>query len=370
MECYFDNAATTAICPEAKQALNDCLENFYGNPSSTHKIGRNAKNKLEECREIVAKKLGAKPEEIVFTSGGTESDNTALVMGAYKNRRSGKHIISSLVEHDAVRKSLDKLENEGFSVTRLSPDSTGAISLNSVLEAIREDTALISLMLVNNETGAVSDIKEISKRVKEINPKILIHTDAVQGFMKVPFDTKNFPVDMASISGHKIHAVKGTGALYIRNGVKLNSLIVGGQQERGIRAGTEALPQIAAFAAACMQNPEIERISEIKDYIIKLLEEKIPNIECIKTDAPHILNISMPGYRSEVLMNFLESFGIYVSKSSACKQGKRSHVLEKLGLKNEVIDGALRIGISRYNTKEEADALVECLTKARGLAHK
>ena len=369
MEHYFDNAATTRICDEAKSALLDALDNFYGNPSSTHTAGRRAKEKLEESREILAKAISAKPDEIVFTSCGSESDNTAIIMGAELNKRKGKHIISSSIEHDAVLKSLDELEKRGFTVTRLSPDSTGKIPVQSVMDAIREDTALISLMLVNNETGAVTDIKEICKKVKQTDPGILIHTDAVQGFMKVPFDVKTCPVDMASFSGHKIHAIKGVGALYIKSGLKLKPFIVGGGQESGRRAGTEALPQIAAFAAACKCDPETEKMAELKSYLIKEFE-KIPEIVLIKTDAPHILSISMPGYRSEVLMNFLEMKDIFVSKSSACKQGKRSHVLEKLGLKSDVIDGALRIGISRFNTKEDADALVSALTEARKLAHR
>ena len=370
MEHYLDNAATTAVCSQAKAALNDAIDNFCGNPSSTHKAGRLAKEKLEECRLAVAKALSAKSGEIIFTSCGSESDNTAIISGTEKNMRRGRHIISSAVEHDAVRKCLDELEKRGFTVTRLKPTKTGEITVDSVIDALREDTVLVSLMLVNNETGAVTDIKEISRRVKEKNRDIIIHTDAVQGFMKVPFSVKDCPVDMVSISGHKIHAVKGVGALYIRNGVKIKPFIVGGEQESGLRAGTEALPQIASFAAACMQDPEIEKMASLKEYIIKGLEQNIPEILYLKTAAPHILSISMPGYKSEVLMNFLEMKDIYVSKSSACKQGKRSHVLENLGLGSDVIDGALRIGISRFNTTEDADALISALAEARKLAHR
>lgn len=370
MEHYFDNSATTMICPESEKALVVALENYYGNPSSTHKAGRKAREKLEESREIVAKTLSAKPEEIIFTSCGTESDNTAIIMGAELNKRKGRHIISSAVEHDAVLKSLEILEQRGFTVTMLSPDNSGRIPPDSVMEALRDDTALISLMLVNNETGALTDIKEIAKRVKSKDADVLIHTDAVQGFKKVPFDVKTFPVDLASLSGHKIHAIKGVGALYVRSGVKIKPFIVGGGQESGRRSGTEALPQIAAFAAACAVDPQIDRISKIKNYLIKELKERIPVLEYIDTAAPHILSISMPGYKSEVLMNFLEMKDVYVSKSSACKQGKRSHVLEKLGLENDVIDGAIRIGISRFNTKEDADALISALNEAQKLAHR
>ncbi len=370
MEHYFDNAATTKVCDAAKNALIDVLDNNYGNPSSTHTLGRKAKATLTECRKAVADRLGAKPEEIVFTSCGSESDNTALFMGAKLNKRKGKHIISSLVEHDAIRKSLNELEKAGYEITRLKPDKTGAVTIDSVISAVRNDTILISLMLVNNETGAVTDIENIAKKVKEINPDIIFHTDMVQGFMKVPFNVKKANIDLASISGHKIHAVKGVGALYVKKGLKLKPFIVGGEQESGFRAGTEALPQIASFAAACNENPETEKIREIKDYLIKEFSKKIPEIKYIDTTAPHILNISMSGYRSEVLMNFLESKDIFVSKSSACKQGKRSHVLEAIGLSNDLIDGALRIGISRFNTAEDADALIEGLKEARKLAHR
>ncbi len=370
MEHYLDNAATTKTCKEAIAAANDVMENFYGNPSSTHTVGRKAKQKLDEFRCDVAKALGAKPQEIVFTSCGSESDNFAIIKGAESQKRKGKHIISSLVEHDAVRKSLDYLETLGYSVTRLKPDSTGEISVDSVLKELRDDTVLISLMLVNNETGAVNDISAISKAVKANNPNVLIHTDAVQGFMKVPFSAKTLGADMISISGHKIHAVKGIGALYIKSGLKLKPLILGGEQEMELRAGTEAMPQIAAFATACKMDPEIKKIGELKEYLKEELIKSIPEIKIIETNAPHILNISMPGWRSEVLMNFLEAKEIYVSKSSACKQGKRSHVLEAMGLNSSVIDGALRIGISRYNTKEDADALIEGLIESRKLAHR
>ncbi|MCQ2454563.1 MAG: cysteine desulfurase [Clostridia bacterium] len=370
MEHYLDNAATTKTCEKAKEAAINVMENIYGNPSSTHEKGRQAKNLLEDCRKTVADALFASSEEIIFTSCGSESDNFAIIMGAELKKRNGNHIISSSVEHDAVRKALDLLETRGYKITRLKPDKSGAVSVSSVLEAITDKTVLISLMTVNNETGAVTDIKKICEEVKDINPDILIHTDAVQGFLKVPLKAKTLGADMISISGHKIHAVKGIGALYVKKGIKIKPLIVGGEQESGKRAGTEALPQIAAFAAACKEDPEIKKMAELKEYLTEELLKKIPEIEYIKTDAPHILNISLIGYRSEVLMNYLETLGVFVSKSSACKQGKRSHVLEAIGLKNEYIDGALRIGISRFNTKDDIDALVNGLSDAKKLAHR
>ncbi|MDO5445071.1 MAG: cysteine desulfurase family protein [Eubacteriales bacterium] len=370
MEHYLDNAATTKTCPEAIEAAVSVMNNIYGNPSSTHTKGREAKKYLAECRKDVSLALGAKPEEIVFTSCGSESDNWALISGAELMKRKGKHIISSMAEHDAIRKTLDKLESSGFEVTRLKPDSFGGIAPEAVQEALREDTVLVSLMMVNNETGAVTDIKAVSDLLKKSGSHALLHTDAVQGFMKVSFKASSLGADMISISGHKIHAVKGIGALYIRNGLNLKPFICGGEQESGRRAGTEALPQIAAFAAACRLDPRIDYMQSVKEALISRLTASIPELQYLETAAPHILSISMPGWRSEVLMNYLEAKNIYVSKSSACKQGKRSHVLDAAGLKSEVIDGALRIGISRYTTDEDISALTEGLCECRKLSHR
>lgn len=369
MEKYFDNASTTKVCDEVKKSLNIVLDECYGNPSSTHTLGRKAEKLLTESRQKVAKALGAKENEIYFTSCGSESDNWALFSSCELQKRKGKHIISSVVEHDAIRVSLDKLEKEGYSVTRLKPDNTGKISVDDVIDNIRDDTVLISLMLVNNETGAINDIAEISKRAKKKNKDIIVHTDAVQAFKKIDFSAKTLGADLISISGHKIHALKGIGALYIKEGLKLPSFILGGSQENEKRAGTEALPQIVSFATACTLDPQVEKIKELKEYFIKELEEKVEIAKYIKTDAPHIVSISLPGYKSEVLMNFLEEREIYVSKSSACKKGKRSHVLEALGLDNRDIDGALRISFSRYNTKEDVDSLIEGLKDSLSLMH-
>lgn len=370
MEHYLDNAATTKTCPEAMAAAVEIMTEIYGNPSSTHTKGRQAKKKLDEFRQTVADSVGAKSSEIVFTSCGSESDNWALVSGARAMKRIGKHIISSTVEHDAIRKTLDGLEKQGYEVTRLKPDSTGAIPVESVQEALQNDTVLVSLMMVNNETGAVTDIRKVADTLKKSGSKALLHTDAVQGFMKIPFSAKTLGADMISISGHKIHAVKGVGALYIKSGLNLEPFIAGGEQESGRRAGTEAMPQIAAFAAACAQDPQIEYMSGLKQILIEMLKDSIPEVQYIDTAAPHILNISMPGWRSEVLMNYLESKEVYVSKSSACKQGKRSHVLEAIGMKSDIIDGALRVGISRYNTVDDLEALVQGLSESRKLSHR
>ena len=371
MEHYLDNAATTRVCPEAAAAALAAMTETYGNPSSTHAKGREAKKLLDESRQAVADALGAaSASEVVFTSCGSESDNWALLSGAEAGKRRGKHIISSLAEHDAVRRSLELLESRGFEVTRLRPDTAGRILPEAVAEALREDTILVSLMMVNNETGAVTDIHAIAGLLRKAGSSALLHTDAVQAFRKVPFQARTLGADLISVSGHKIHAPKGIGALYLRSGLRLRPLIVGGSQEAERRAGTEPLPQIAAFAAACRQDPQTDRIRAMKALALEKLRESVPELTWLETDAPQILNISLPGWRSEVLMNFLETRRIYVSKSSACKQGRRSHVLEAIGLRPEVIDGALRLGFSRYTTEEDIQALAEGLREARGLAHR
>lgn len=370
MEHYLDNSATTRVCQEAADAALNAMLNVYGNPSSTHTKGREAKKLLDLSRAQTAAALGCKPGELVYTSCGSESDNWALLSGAQAMQRRGKHIISSAVEHDAIRKSLEELESRGFEVTRLMPDETGRIRTEDVINALRDDTILVSLMLVNNETGAVTDIAGISHALKRAKSQALLHTDAVQAFMKLPFTAKSLGADMISISGHKIHAPKGIGALYIREGLRLKPFIVGGAQEQGRRAGTEALPQIAALGAACEaarrdMAANIARMSGFKSEIIERLAADIPELRYIPTGAPHILSISLPGWRSEVLMNYLEAQEVYVSKSSACKKGGRSHVLEAIGLPANVIDGALRISFSRYTTREDIDALCDALRDAK-----
>ena len=375
MEHYLDNSATTRVCPEAAEAAMLAMTEIYGNPSSTHTKGREAKQLLDKSRKQVADALGCTVQELVFTSCGSESDNWAILNGAELMRRKGMHIISSQVEHDAVRKSLDELERRGFEVTRLKPDETGAIPVQAVMEALRPDTVLVTLMLVNNETGAVTDIGAIARAMKKAGSQALLHTDAVQAFMKLPFTVKTLGADLVSVSGHKIHAPKGIGALYIKNGVKLKPYLLGGGQENGRRAGTEAMPQIAAFGAACQTAREhlqenYERMAAVRQLAIDALRRDIPELVVIGGGAPHILSISLPGWRSEVLMNYMEAREIYVSKSSACKKGGRSHVLEAIGLAPKVIDGAIRIGLSRFTTQEDILALCAALKEARSkLAH-
>ena len=376
MEHYLDNSATTRVCPEAAEAALRAMTEIYGNPSSTHTVGREAKKLLDASRAQAAAALGCRSEELVFTSCGSESDNWAILRGAEAMRRKGTHVISSLVEHDAVRKSLDALEEQGYTVTRLKPDASGAVPVSAVEAALREDTVLVSLMLVNNETGGVTDIAGVSRALKAAGSQALLHTDAVQAFLKLPFTAKSLGADLISVSGHKIHAPKGIGALYIRKGLRLKPFVVGGSQEDGRRAGTEAVPQIAAFGAAAQLATahlaeNTEHMAALKARTLNTLRETVPELKWIETGAPHILSISLPGWRSEVLMNFLEAQEIYVSRSSACKKGARSHVLESIGMDARTIDGALRVGFCRYNTTEDVDALCAALRQARDtLAHR
>ena len=376
MEHYLDNSATTRVCPEAAEAALRAMTEIYGNPSSTHTVGREAKKLLDASRAQAAAALGCRSEELVFTSCGSESDNWAILRGAEAMRRKGTHVISSLVEHDAVRKSLDALEEQGYTVTRLKPDASGAVPVSAVEAALREDTVLVSLMLVNNETGGVTDIAGVSRALKAAGSQALLHTDAVQAFLKLPFTAKSLGADLISVSGHKIHAPKGIGALYIRKGLHLKPYILGGGQEDGRRAGTEAMPQIAAFGVACAAGTadltgNIERMRALRQRAVEQLSAAIAELRVVPGQAPHILSLSLPGFRSEVLMNYLEAREVYVSKSSACKKGARSHVLEAIGLDARTIDGAVRVGLSRFTTQEDIDALCRALIEAHGtLAHR
>lgn len=370
MEIYLDNGATTRVCPEAAEAALKVMLEDYGNPSSTHRKGREAKAVLERARAQIMAALGARDGELAFTSGGSESDNWAILEGAEARRRVGRHILSSAVEHDAVKKTLEAARQRGWEVTLLPPGADGAVSPEAVREALRPDTALVSLMLVNNETGAITDIPGVRRVMKEAGSRALLHTDAVQGFLKVPFTAPSLGADLISLSGHKIHAPKGVGALYLAKGVRLSPLLFGGGQENGLRSGTEALPQIAAFGAAAEVGRREaaaaqQRMAALRQRCIDRVLSEAEDAVVIGGGAPHVLCLSLPGYRSEVLMNYLEAREIYVSKGSACKRGRRSHVLEAMGLPAGVIDGAIRVSLSRFTTEQEIDAFAEALLEAR-----
>ncbi len=371
---YLDNAATTQVCRSAAQAALEAMTERFGNPSSTHGPGREARQALKAARQTVAESLGAKPEEIFFTSGGSEGDNWALEGACRLMRHKGKHIISGLTEHDAVRKTLDQLENQGWEVTRLAPGPDGAVSPEAVAAALRPDTALVSLMLVNNETGAVTDIPAVARALRAANSPALLHTDAIQGYMKVPLDVKTLGADVVTVSGHKIHAPKGVGAQYVRSGLRLPPLILGGGQENARRSGTENMPGILALAAAVeayrSDKDAPARMAALRWRVVDALSPALPDTRVIGGGAPHILCLSLPGYRSEVLLNYLDCLGICVSKGSACKRGGRSHVLEAMGLPARVIDGAIRISFGRFNTEADADELCQGLIRACGTLYK
>ena len=376
MEAYLDNAATTRVFPEVRDIMLQVMEKDFGNPSSRHTKGIEAEGYVTKAVQQIAGTLKCQPKEIILTSGGTESNNMALIGTALANQRAGKHVITTRIEHASIHEPFGRLEQMGYEAQYLPVDHNGHLQPEMLEEAVREDTLLVSVMMVNNEMGAVEDIKKLVAVAKQKNPNVIFHVDAIQAYGKYKIVPKRLGIDLMSVSGHKIHAPKGIGALYIREGLRLAPYIMGGAQEGGRRAGTEAMPAIAAFGAAAeaakKAMPECTaRMAAMKKDIIAKLSAGIPELTYVDTPAPHILSISLPGWRSEVLMNVLEAQEIYVSKSSACKKGGRSHVLEAIGLPSKVIDGALRIGLSRFNTDEDVDALCAALIAARStLAHR
>ena len=369
--CYFDYAATTPVRPEAAQAMVEAMGQF-GNPSSRYPWGRQAAERVKGYRETVARALGCAPGEVYFTSCGTESDNWAIRKGVELNRRKGKHIVTTAIEHAAVLETCRELEGQGYEVTYLKPDKTGRITAEAAAAALRPDTALVSMMLVNNEVGFVLPVADCVRAVKAYDSRILFHCDAVQGFLKLPYSVASLGVDLAAVSGHKLGALKGVGAMYVKKGVRLRPMITGGGQEDGMRSGTEATVQLAGFAAACeaaiADKTRIERTAAIKEYTLERLKAALPKLEVISAgDAAHICAVTLPGYKSEVIVRVLGDQGICISSGSACHKGKPSHVFAALGLPKPWLDGALRISFSPDSTRAEADRLVSALADAAGL---
>ena len=371
MTAYLDNAATTPVCREAAEAALRVMTEGFGNPSAQYSLGQQARKQLEGDRKTVAAALGCQPREVVFTSCGTESDNWALRLGAERNRHKGRHIITTAIEHGAILQTCRQLEAEGWEVTYLPPNREGTVSLSDLEAALRPETALVSMMLVNNEVGTVLPVREAAALVKRYDRRILFHTDAVQGFLKLPFTPAQLGVDLLSLSGHKVHAPKGIGALYIRSGVPLKPLILGGGQENGLRSGTEPTAQIAAFAAACQAgraqlSDTIAHLTALKAYTLEQLRARVPEAEQIgRGEAPHILALTLPGYKSEVLVRVLGDQGVYISAGSACHRGKSSHVYEALSLSKPQRNGAFRVSFDRTTAREEVDAFVAALARAR-----
>lgn len=370
MEAYFDNSATTAPCCEAVKAVTDAMTNCWGNPSSLHRSGNAAKELLDRSRESIAKCLSVTPEEIFFTSGGTESNNLAVMGAAYQMRRMGRRIVSTAVEHSSIDETLDKLAEEGFEVIKLRVDNYGRINERELYSAVNSNTILITMMLVNNEVGTIMPVQAAKRAAMAARSPALIHCDAVQAFGKMPVKPVTLGVDLMTVSSHKIHGPKGVGALYIRKGVKIKPRTFGGEQEKKIRPGTEAMPAIAGFAAAARVLPdpqrELEHIRMLRDYMVEKLTELDEVVINSPPEAlPYVTNISVLGIKSEPMLNFLSERGICVSSGSACSKGKKSHVLMQMGLDRRRLDSPLRISFSRYTTIQEVDALIQGIAEGK-----
>ena len=362
-EAYFDNSATTAPCCEAVKAVTEAMTQSWGNPSSLHSVGNRANALLESSRSDIASRLSCSPEEIFFTSGGTESNNLAVMGAAYQMRRMGRRIVSTSIEHSSIDDTLNRLEAEGFEVIKLKVDRYGRINEKDLYAAVNSSTILITMMLVNNEIGTIMPVQAAKRAAMMARSPALIHCDAVQAFGKMPVKPSALGVDLMTVSSHKIHGPKGVGALYIRKGVKIKPRTFGGEQEKKIRPGTEAMPLIAGFAAAARVLPdpqkELEHITMLRDYMVSKLTEIDGVVINSPPDAlPYVTNVSLIGIKSEPMLNFLSDRGICVSSGSACSKGKKSHVLMQMNLDRSRLDGPLRISFSRFTTIQEIDALI------------
>lgn len=364
---YLDNSATTIPCPEAVDAITKALTVGWGNPSALYSFGFEAAHALRNARAKVAVALGAENDRVFFTSGGTEADNWAIFGTVKRFGKRGKHIITTAIEHHAILNCMKDLESQGYEVTYLQPDNLGRITVDDLKSALRKDTILVSVMMVNNETGAVMPIAQMAKLTHRICPDAVFHTDAVQGFLKIPFQAKTLGADLISVSSHKIHGPKGAGALYISPRLKsFPALMLGGGQESGYRSGTEGTPAIMGFAAACEAGKATmtQDIAQEKDLLAYLIEQ-VKDLDGVVIngahEAPHILSLSIPGVPTQNTINILQDHNICVSAGSACAKGHRSHVMTAMKLSPEVIDGMFRISICKDTTQEELDILISCI---------
>ncbi len=372
MEIYLDNSATTPMSANALKAMTDTAQNVYGNPSSLHKPGIRAERVLDASRAAAARLIGASEssvdKEIIFTSGGTEANNLAVFGAAHARRRRGNKIVTTMIEHSSVLESCKALENEGFTVVYLKPDSEGHILKRDLVSAIDENTILVTMMYVNNELGTILPVDYVKSVIKAKNSPALFHIDAVQALGKLPIKVQQLGCDLMSVSAHKIHGPKGCGALYVKKGTHIVPLLYGGEQEKKIRPGTEALPLIAAFAAAAGECGDIQNKAAKAESLRRALLTNLSDTDGIIVNSPedglaYIVNISTSYFRSETMIHYLESEGIYVSSGSACAKGRKSHVLSAAGLSDRRIDTALRISFSHTNTLEEAAAFAEALKR-------
>lgn len=410
MECYLDNAATTRPYDSVRKIMEETMEEAFGNPSSLHQKGVEAEEYVENARKQIAKSLKAEPKEIVFTSGGTESNNQAVIGTALARKRAGMHLVSTCFEHASVYNPMEFLSEMGFEVSYVPVDGEGHVKEDELLAAVRPDTILVSIMLVNNEIGAVQNVERLSKLVKEKNPDVLFHVDAIQGYGKVPVCPKRQGIDLLSVSGHKIHGPKGSGFLYIKNGVRIRPIIYGGEQQKNMRSGTENVPAIAGMGQAVTrmwtgEAERIERMYRLKEHFIKRVLEQIPECqvhglppwtaasmtqteadsrvqakadgvtqmetasmtltEAVRTQAPHIISVGFAGVRSEVLLHALEERGIYVSSGSACSSNHPalSGTLKAIGVDKVYLDSTLRFSLGAFTTEEELDYTVDVLAE-------
>ncbi|CCY58620.1 cysteine desulfurase [Clostridium sp. CAG:632] len=370
MEAYFDNAATTRVAPEVQDIVKKVMDLDYGNPSSRHRKGAEAEKYIKEAQDIIAGTLKAEPKEIIFTSGGTESNNMALIGAAFANRRRGNHIISTRIEHASVYNPLLFLEEQGFRITFLNVDRQGHVDPEELKQAICPETILVSVMMVNNEIGAIEPIEEIGKIIKKANPDIVFHVDAIQAYGKLKISVKRCKIDLLSVSGHKIHGPKGTGFLYVRDKVKLRPIIYGGGQQRDFRSGTENVPGIAGLGMAAKliytnHAEKIEKIRQVKDTFLTGVR-KLDGVVDNSGEAPHIASVSFRGIeRSEVLLHALEAKGVYCSSGSACSSNHPaiSGTLKAIGVEDELLNATLRFSFSVYSSVEEAEYAVQVLAE-------
>lgn len=370
MEAYFDNAATTRVADEVKELVNQVMTIDYGNPSSRHQKGVDAGQYVKQAQEIIAGTLKVEPKEIVFTSGGTESNNLALIGSALANQRRGKHIISTRIEHASVYNPLLFLQEMGYEITFLSVNEQGIVDLEELKQALRPDTILVSVMMVNNEIGAVEPVEVIGKIIKAYNPDILFHVDAIQAYGKLKISPKRCRIDMLSVSGHKIHGPKGTGFLYIRDKVKIKPIIYGGGQQKDMRSGTENVPGIAGLGMAAKlmytnHKEKIEQIQKVKDAFLSGVTQ-LEGVTEHSGEAPHIASVSFQGIeKGEVLLHALEARGVYCSSGSACSSNHPaiSGTLKAIGLEEDLLQATLRFSFSVYSTVEEAEYAVQVIAE-------
>lgn len=373
-EIYFDNAATTKVCTQACDMMMKVMSEDYGNPSSLHMKGITAENYIKEAKEIFANLMKVREKEIIFTSGGTESNNMALVGGAMANCRRGKHIITTVIEHPSVSSPLEALEENGFEITRLPVDEKGTLRLEALEKAIREDTIMVSSIYVNNEIGTIQPVEQMSRIIKKTNSETLLHVDAIQAFGKVPIYPRRQGIDLMTISSHKFHGPKGVGLLYISEGVKVKPILFGGGQQKDMRSGTENVPGVTgmAYAAKTVFDglPEkIEKLYDLRDYFIRQLnvfEDVVINGNDAEGVSPHIVSASFGDIKAEVLLHALEEQRIYISSGSACSSNhpSQSATLKAIGVNPKYLDSTVRFSFSYETTKEEMDACLKVLAEA------